>query len=92
MLMSISLHGTTTPWTLASNVSLTVGPDVDYVKVKMTAGDEKGKVFYAGKVLADKVLGADNYEIIEEMKGKDLEYIEYKQLIPIHHVNKKAFM
>ncbi|MFR8072328.1 MAG: class I tRNA ligase family protein, partial [Anaerovoracaceae bacterium] len=40
------LAWTTTPWTLASNVSLTVGPDIDYVKVKMTAGDEEGKVFY----------------------------------------------
>ena len=85
------LAWTTTPWTLASNVSLTVGPDVDYVKVKMTAGDEKGKVFYAAKVLADKVLGADNYEIIEEMKGKDLEYIEYEQLMPFIKPDKKAF-
>ena len=71
------LAWTTTPWTLASNVSLTVGPDIDYVKVKMTAGDEEGKVFYVARVLADKVLGAENYEIIEEMKGKDLEYVEY---------------
>ena len=57
----------------------------------MTAGDEKGKVFYAAKVLADKVLGADNYEIIEEMKGKDLEYIEYEQLMPFIKPDKKAF-
>ena len=85
------LAWTTTPWTLASNVSLTVGPDVDYVKVKMTAGDEEGKVFYVAKVLADKVLGAENYEIIEEMKGKDLEYIEYEQLMPFIKPDKKAF-
>ena len=85
------LAWTTTPWTLASNVSLTVGPDIDYVKVKMTAGDEEGKVFYVAKVLADKVLGADNYEVLEEMKGKALEYVEYEQLMPFIEPDKKAF-
>ena len=85
------LAWTTTPWTLASNVSLTVGPDIDYVKVRMTAGDEEGKVFYVAKVLADKVLGADNYEVLEEMKGKALEYVEYEQLMPFIEPDKKAF-
>ncbi|MGN0701562.1 MAG: isoleucine--tRNA ligase [Lentihominibacter sp.] len=85
------LAWTTTPWTLASNVSLTVGPDVDYVKVKMTAGDEEGNVFYVAKALADKTLGAGNYEIIEEMKGKDLEYVEYEQLMPFCKPDRKGF-
>ncbi|MEA4922218.1 MAG: isoleucine--tRNA ligase [Eubacteriaceae bacterium] len=85
------LAWTTTPWTLASNVSLTVGPDVDYVKVRMTSGDEEGKIFYTAKVLADKVLGTGNYDIIEEMKGKDLEYIEYEQLMPFITPKKKGF-
>ena len=64
------LAWTTTPWTLASNVSLTVGPDVDYVKAKMTAGDEEGSVFYVAKVLADKVLGAGNYRGARGDEGK----------------------
>ncbi|MBQ2678214.1 MAG: isoleucine--tRNA ligase [Firmicutes bacterium] len=85
------LAWTTTPWTLAANVALTVGPDVDYVKVKMTAGDEEGNIFYVAKVLADKVLGEGNYEIIDEMKGTDLEYIEYEQLMPFCKPDKKAF-
>ena len=85
------LAWTTTPWTLASNVSLTVGPDVDYVKVKMTAGEEEGNIFYVAKVLADKVLGAENYEILQEMKGKELEYVEYEQLMPFLKPDKKAF-
>ncbi|MCI7300563.1 MAG: isoleucine--tRNA ligase [Clostridiales Family XIII bacterium] len=85
------LAWTTTPWTLASNVSLTVGPDVDYIKAKMTAGDEEGKIFYVAKVLADKVLGGENYEVLEEMKGKALEYIEYEQLMPFVKPDKKAF-
>lgn len=85
------LAWTTTPWTLAANVALTVGPDYDYLKVKMTAGDEEGNVFYVGKSLADKVLGEGNYEILEEMKGSDLEYIEYEQLMPFVKADKKAF-
>ena len=57
----------------------------------MTAGDEEGKVFYVAKVLADKVLGEGNYEVLEEMKGKDLEYVEYEQLMPFIKPDKKAF-
>ncbi len=85
------LAWTTTPWTLASNTVLTVGPDIDYIKVRMTEGDEEGNVFYVGKVLADKVLGAGKYEVLDEMKGRDLEYIEYEQLMPFVKADKKAF-
>ena len=37
---------TTTAWTLASNVALTCGPDIDYIRAKMTEGDEEGNIFY----------------------------------------------
>ena len=85
------LAWTTTPWTLASNVALTVGPDIDYVKVKMLKGDDEGNFFYLAKNLADKVLGAGNYEVLEELKGKDMEYWEYDQLMPFCEPDKKAF-
>ena len=80
------LAWTTTPWTLASNVCLTVGPDVDYVKVKY----EDGNVYYLAKALAPVVLKGE-YEVLEEMKGKDLEYQEYEQLMPFVEVDGKAF-
>ena len=52
----------------------------------MTAGDEEGNVFYVGKrSLQTKVLGEGNYEVLEEMKGSDLEYVEYEQLMPFVH-------
>ncbi len=76
---------TTTPWTLAANVCLTVGPEIDYVKVK--SSDE---VYYVAKALADEVIEGE-YEVLEEMKGKDLEYIEYEQLMPFVQTDKKAF-
>jgi isoleucyl-tRNA synthetase len=85
------LAWTTTPWTLASNVALTVGSDITYIKARVTEGTEEGNVFYVAKNLADKVLGAEKYDVLEEMKGKDLEYLEYEQLMPFVEVDKKAF-
>lgn len=85
------LAWTTTPWTLAANTVLTVGPDFDYIKAKMTSGEDEGNVFYLAKALADKVLGEGSYEILEKMKGRDLEYMEYEQLMPFIKADKKAF-
>ena len=76
---------TTTPWTLISNVALCVNPNEVYVKVL-----SKGYKFILAKALVNSVLG-DDYEILEEYKGIDLEYTEYEQLIPSLKVNKKAF-
>ena len=76
---------TTTPWTLISNVALCVNPEETYVKCL-----SKGYNFIVAKKLANKVLG-DDYEVVEEYKGKDLEYREYEQLLPILEVNKKGF-
>lgn len=77
---------TTTPWTLASNVALAVHPEVTYVKVKL----EDGKVYILAKDLAKKIVG-EEFEVIEELTGKDLEYIEYEQLMPFVEADKKAF-
>lgn len=79
------LAWTTTPWTLPSNVCLTVNPKEVYIKVK-----QNDEIYYVGKVLANKVLGED-YEVLEEMLGKDLEHVEYEQLIPFIDVKEKAF-
>ena len=76
---------TTTPWTLIANVALCVNPDEDYVKV-----ESKGYKFILAKKLASKVLGED-VKVLEEYKGKDLEGLEYEQLIPSLKVDKKAF-
>ena len=76
---------TTTPWTLISNVALCVNPKEKYVRV-----ESKGYKFILAKSLCKSVLG-DEYTIIDEFLGKDLEYIEYEQLIPELKVDKKAF-
>jgi isoleucyl-tRNA synthetase len=61
---------TTTPWTLTSNVAAAVGPELTYVKVKQ--GDE---YLYLSKGTLKMLKG--KYEVIEEMKGRDLEGWQY---------------
>ncbi len=76
------LAWTTTPWTLPSNVGLCVNPEDTYLKVK--AAD--GYTYYLAEALCDAVLGslskdgAPAYEVIEKMKGSELEYKEYEPL------------
>ncbi|MBE6151203.1 MAG: isoleucine--tRNA ligase [Firmicutes bacterium] len=76
---------TTTPWTLMSNVAACVNPNETYVKCA-----SRGYNFIVAEKLASKVLG-DEFEVVETYKGKDLEYVEYEQFLPILNVNKKAF-
>ncbi|MGB4006041.1 MAG: isoleucine--tRNA ligase, partial [Halanaerobiales bacterium] len=76
---------TTTPWTLAANVALTVNPEMTYLKVK-----NNGEILYIEKSLAAKVLEGD-YEVLEEIKGKDLEGIEYEPIMPFVEADKKAY-
>ncbi len=76
---------TTTPWTLPSNTALTVHPDVTYIKAR-----KDSTVYYICKELAGKALG-DDYEVLAEYKGKELEYIEYEQMMPFVKTDKKAF-
>ena len=61
---------TTTPWTLTSNVAAAVGPDLTYVKVKQ--GDE---YLYLSKGTLKMLKG--KFEVIEELKGRDMEGWRY---------------
>ena len=82
------LAWTTTPWTLASNVALAVGPDIDYIRA-----EKDGNIYVLAKALADKHLGEGEYTVLEEMKGTALEHQEYEQLMPFIQIpaGKKAF-
>ncbi len=80
------LAWTTTPWTLVANAALTVGPEIDYIKA-----EKDGEIFYLAKDLADKHLGEGQYTVLQEMKGAELEYQEYEQLMPFLSTDKKAF-
>ncbi|MDR0410652.1 MAG: isoleucine--tRNA ligase [Treponema sp.] len=74
------LAWTTTPWTLPSNLALTLGPDIDYALVK---DREDGNCY----ILAEARLSAyyktpSDYTIIKKKKGKELLGIAYEPLFP----------
>ncbi|WP_437271766.1 isoleucine--tRNA ligase [Staphylococcus succinus] len=67
---------TTTPWTLPSNVAITVHPDLTYGQYKVN-----GEKYIIGKDLVNDVVEALEWdenavELEKEFKGKELEYIE----------------
>ena len=77
---------TTTPWTLISNVALCVNPNENYI-----LAESMGYKFIVAEALANNVLGED-YKVLKTMKGSDLEYTEYEQLIPSDiEINGKGF-
>jgi isoleucyl-tRNA synthetase len=98
---------TTTPWTLPSNLGLTVGPKIDYVLVK-TFNPYTHEIINV--ILAEKLLGkyfkAENengdfdvykkegknipYQILEKFTGKDLEGLQYEQLLPFEANNMES--
>ena len=77
------LAWTTTPWTLPSNVSLCVNPDVTYAYVRV---DGKETLIMA-KDLIETVLEGHNTEIIKEVVGRELEYKHYE---PLFECTRKA--
>ena len=78
------LAWTTTPWTLISNVALVVHPDEKYVKIK-----HKDEYLILAEARLDVIDG--KYEIIEEYRGKELEYMKYEQLFQYEKPDGKAF-
>ena len=77
------LAWTTTPWTLPSNVSLCVNPDVTYAYVRV---DGKETLIMA-KDLIEAVLEGHDTEIIKEVVGRELEYKHYE---PLFECTRKA--
>ena len=78
------LAWTTTPWTLISNVCLTVHPEVDYVQVEYN-----GDRLILAESIAEKMF--DDYIVIKKFKGKDFEYNKYEQLFPFIVPEEEAF-
>ena len=71
------LSWTTTVWTLPGNVALAVGDDIDYVVVS-----KNGENYILAKDLAEKVMEKP-YELVREVKGKDLIGLEYEPLFRV---------
>ena len=77
------LAWTTTPWTLPSNVSLCVNPDVTYAYVRVDGKE----TFIMAKDLIEAVLEGHETEIVTEVLGKELEYKHYE---PLFECTRKA--
>ncbi|MBI2040654.1 MAG: isoleucine--tRNA ligase, partial [DPANN group archaeon] len=84
---------TTTPWTIPFDLAVMVHPEFEYAKVKV--GDE---IWIIAKDLVEKTMkiaGKQGSEILQIVKGKDLEGIKYihpmAEIIPeLKELSKKA--
>ncbi len=92
------LAWTTTPWTLPSNLALTVGADIDYVLIEdidssKAARSSASPEYY---ILAEARLPAyykdeSGYKIIWRKKGAELEGMGYEPLFPYFKDAPNAF-
>ncbi len=75
------LAWTTTPWTLPSNLAIAVGPELTYAKVK----DKEGEIYI---MALDRIphyyKNPEDYEVVEQMLGKDMKGLKYKPLMPYY--------
>jgi len=98
---SYFLAWTTTPWTLPSNLALTLGPEIDYVLVEDQASSRSPvpdpqsptstPQYY---ILAEARLPSyykneSEYKILWRRKGEELKGIEYEPLFPYFAEAKK---
>lgn len=84
-----ALAWTTTPWTLPSNLALTVNPDLTYSYVK--DNDSKETYVIAKELVSSFYKSEEEYEIVKEVKGKELEGKKYEPLFPYFKDSKNAF-
>ena len=84
-----ALAWTTTPWTLISNLALAINPKLNYVYLK----DHSDKNTYIlAKDLIDKFYKSkEEYQIIKEVKGKELEGKKYTPLYDYFSNTPNAF-
>ena len=88
------LAWTTTPWTLASNTALCVGPNIDYVKVR-SANPYTGApaTYIVAEALVGTLFGGKvPFEVLPgSVKGSELVGLRYEQLIPWFRPDGDAF-
>lgn len=69
------LAWTTTPWTLPGNVALSVGKNIDYIYAKLN-----NEILVLAKDRVSETLKDKDFEIIKEIKGKELVGLKYEPL------------
>ena len=74
------LAWTTTPWTLASNVALAVGPDIDYIR----AEKDGQYIRILQRLLRISTSARVSTTVLEEMKGTALEHTGIRTAHAVH--------
>ncbi|PIR74821.1 MAG: isoleucine--tRNA ligase [Candidatus Magasanikbacteria bacterium CG10_big_fil_rev_8_21_14_0_10_47_10] len=80
------LAWTTTPWTLPGNVLLAVGDDIEYTFVVLD-----GNTYIVAKDLLMANFEGKEFEVIQNVKGKDLVGVQYEPLFPYFADSDNAF-
>ena len=83
---------TTTPWTLFANVALAVGKDIDYVFIKnkrKIKDEELSDYLVLAKSRLNVIEG--EYEILKEIKGKDIIGTVFEQIFNYIHIDRNKF-
>lgn len=65
---------TTTPWTLVSNTAVVARPEIEYATVRAN-----GEKLILARDLLDRVLGEDDYEVLETHTGEELAGKKYRR-------------
>jgi len=81
------LAWTTTPWTLPSNLALTLGADIDYVLIE----DQADHYILAEARLSAYYKDPAQYKIVWRKKGAELAGIHYEPLFPYFKDAPNAF-
>jgi len=81
------LAWTTTPWTLPSNLALTLGADIDYVLIE----DKNEHYILAEARLSAYYKEASEYKIVWRKKGSELAGLQYEPLFPYFKDAPNAF-
>jgi isoleucyl-tRNA synthetase len=84
-----ALAWTTTPWTLPSNLALTVNPKLIYSYIKDKSDNN---IYLLGKDLLPKFYKNDSdYDILKEVKGEELENKKFEPLFSYFENTENAF-
>ena len=78
------LAWSTTPWNKLATPALAVNPHLDYVKVKQ--GDE----YYILAESTLKMLDSEPYQVVEKLKGRDLEKFKFELHYDFYPMRKKG--
>jgi len=84
-----ALAWTTTPWTLPSNLALTVNPKLTYAYVK--DNEDNNTYIMAKDLVPNFYKSEDEYTITKEVTGKELEGKKYEPLFPYFKDNENSF-